>query len=430
MALHMAARHEPAGNIPAMQTEPLTPELRIVEIVQQLASCDAARDVVRVLATSTRRYVGADGATVVMRDGDRSRYLDEEAIGALWKGRDFPEDECISGWAMKHDTQVVVADTREDPRIQQHLYAATFVRSLVMTPIRCAGEVIGALGAYWSEPRTASQAECMILDAIANSAALALVNVRLLAEIRLDERLKERFLDGLANELGALIGPLRTSLHAQRHSTDAVVLRRAGEVITRQLAGHARLIDHLRDGSELLSGKHDPSFWPMDLADSLVRAITARRDAAIAAEVEVAFREPTTPLPVLGDERRLTQAFGHVLDNSLRFTPPGGRITVAAAVIGSWAVVEIEDTGLGISPHVLPHLFEPFYRPEQEPERSASGLGLGLSLVARIARTHGGSVSIRNAGTGQGTWVTLRIPLLDLRESAASHARRAASPAR
>ena len=409
-----------------MHTVPLPPELRIVEIVQQLASCDAVEDVVRVLAASTRHYVGADGATVVMRDGDRARYLEENAIGALWKGRDFPADECISGWAMKHDVQVVIPDIREDARIPQSLYEATFVRSLVMTPIECAGEVIGALGAYWSAPRTPSKAECATLDAIANSAALALVNVRLLAEIKLDEHRKERFLEGLANELGALVGPLRTSLHTQRHSKDAAVLRRAGEVITRQLAGHARLIDHLRDGSALLSGNDDPSFWPIDLAEPILRAIEARHGAADAAEVELAFRKPSTPLPVLGDERRLSQAFGHVLDNSLRFTPPGGRVTVDAAVIGSSVVVDIEDTGVGISRDVLPRLFEPFYRPEHEPENSASGLGLGLSLVARIARTHRGSASVQSAGSGQGTKVTLRIPLLDLRDAAPDHARRVA----
>jgi len=390
--------------------------MEIIEIVQALASCDAVDDVVRVLASATRKHVGADGATVVMRDGDRSRYLEEDAIGALWKGRDFPLDECISGWAMRNGEQVVVPDVREDPRIPQRLYEATFVRSLVMTPIECAGEIVGALGAYWSETRTPTPVECRTLQAVADSAALALVNVRLLAEIRSDERRKERFLDGLANELSALVGPLRTSLHTQRHSTDVAVLRRADDVIRRQLTGHARLIDHLRDGSTLLSGKETLSVWPIDLANPIARAVDARRKTASAAEVEIAFAPPSTPLPVLGDERRLDQALGHILDNSLRFTPPGGRIRVAASVVGAFVVAEIEDSGTGISPDVLPRLFEPFYRPEQEPENSVSGLGLGLSLVAHIARMHGGSASIHSEGMGRGTRVTLRIPLLDLRE--------------
>lgn len=391
-------------------------DMRIVEIVQELASCDAVQDVVRVITTSARRYVGADGATIVMRDGTRSRYLEEDAIGALWKGRDFPMDECISGWAMRHGTQVVVPDIREDPRIPQPVYEATFVRSLVMTPIECAGEVIGALGAYWSEPRTPTEQERMALDAIANSAALALVNVRLLSEIRLDGRRKELFLDGLANELSALVGPLRTSLHAQRHAKDAATYRRAGQVITDQLARHARLIGHLRDGSELLSGKATPSFWPMDLADAIARAVASRRGVADAAEVDIAFDPPSTPLPIQGDEHRLAQAFGYILDNSLRFTPPGGRISIEARVDGSSVVTDIADTGVGIAHHVLPRLFEPFYRPEDEPESSTSGLGLGLSLVSRIARMHDGDASIQSAGPGHGTRVTLCIPLLDLRE--------------
>jgi two-component system CheB/CheR fusion protein len=401
-----------------MRLGSLLPEGKIVEIVQQLASCDAVPDVVRVLATSARRYVGADGVTVVMRDGDRCRYLDEDAIGALWKGQDFPAEACVSGWAMRHSTQAVIPDIRDDPRIPQAVYAATFVRSMVMTPIECDGEVIGALGAYWDEVRMPTEAECAALRAVANSAALALVNVRLLAELRLDDHRKEQFLEGLANELGGLLGPLRTSLHAQRHSTDAEVLRRAGDVITRQLARHARLIDHLRDGSELLSGRSEPAFWPIDLADPIARAIAARREAAEGAEVDVAFPRPGTPLPVLGDERRLAQAFGHIFDNSLRFTPPGGRVVVTTHIAGRWIVAEIVDTGVGIADDVLPRLFEPFYRPTREPESSVSGVGLGLSMVARIAKMHGGSVAIHSDGIGQGTRVTLRVPLLDLRDDA------------
>ena len=412
-----------------MHTESLATVLRIVEIVPPLASCDAVGDVVRVLTGSVRHHVGADGATVVMRDGDRSRYLEEDAIGALWRGRDFPIDQCISGLAMQQNTQVSVPDIRHDPRIPHHLYEATFVRSLVMTPIECAGEVIGALGAYWATPHGASDTERATLAAIANAAALALVNVRLLAEIQLDEQRKERFLEGLANELGALVGPLRTSLHTQRHSTDAAALRRADEVITQQLAGHARLIDHLRDGSALLSGKEEPAFWPIDLADPIARAVDARRDAMRTAEVAIEFRKPATPLPVLGDEHRLAQAFGHVIDNSLQFTPPGGRVVVSAAVVGATVVASVEDTGVGIAPEELPRLFEPFYRPELEPGNSTSGLGLGLSLVARIARMHGGEAHIDSAGHGKGTQVTLCIPLLDLRENPVAFALRDAPPA-
>ena len=412
----MAKSHARAGRIGRVLPDSANPAEKIVEIVQQLASCDAVEDVVGVITRAVREHVGADGATLVMRDGNRSRYLEENAIGALWKGRDFPMEDCISGWAMTHRAQAVVPDILEDARIPQPLYAATFVRSLVMTPIECADEVIGALGAYWSRPRTPTESECATLDAIANSAALALVNVRLLAEIRLDEHRKERFLDGLANELSALVGPLRTSLHAQRHATDAATLRRAGEVINRQLDRHARLIGHLRDGSALLSGKDEPSFWPIDLSDPIERAIHARRDAAASAEVDIAFRTPSTPLPVLGDEHRLEQAFGHLLDNSLRFTPPGGRIGVTTGVVGGDIVTEIDDTGVGISEPALPRLFEPFYHPEKEPARSVSGLGLGLSLVMRIARMHGGTASIHSRGSGLGTCVRFSIPLLDLRD--------------
>ena len=109
---------------------------RLVRAVQDLSRARSLPDVQRVVGAAARDLASADGATFVLRDGDQVHYAEEDAIGPLWKGRRFAIDECISGWSMKHGSPVVIEDVRLDDRIPQDAYRPTFVRSLVMVPIR------------------------------------------------------------------------------------------------------------------------------------------------------------------------------------------------------------------------------------------------------------------------------------------------------
>lgn len=134
----------------------------------------ADRTATERFAASARRLIGADGITLVMRNGHECRYVEEDAIGALWKGRSFPMGNCVSGWAMTHREQVVIPDIRNDPRVPLPLYAATFVRSLAMTPIVRDNEAIGAIGAYWATTHAATPQELLTLRALAQTAGAEL----------------------------------------------------------------------------------------------------------------------------------------------------------------------------------------------------------------------------------------------------------------
>jgi two-component sensor histidine kinase len=149
-----------------------------------------------VVRSSARRICGADGVTFVLRDGDQCHYLDEDAIGPLWKGLKFPLTACISGWAMLHGQTAVIADIYKDDRIPHDAYRPTFVKSLVMTPVR-PSEPIAAIGAYWAEIRKPSAEEIAKLSAVARATATALENVRLIAS--LEDSVKRR--DFLIREL-------------------------------------------------------------------------------------------------------------------------------------------------------------------------------------------------------------------------------------
>src|SRR5262249_37871516 len=150
--------------------EPAQGMIRLVEVVQRLS---LARDVATVQDTvrsAARRLTGADGATFVLRDGDRCYYADEDAIAPLWKGQRFPMSACISGWTMLHRQPAVIEDIYADDRIPHDAYRPTFVKSLVMVPIRSA-DPIGAIGTYWARPYRASAAEGRLLQALADTTA-------------------------------------------------------------------------------------------------------------------------------------------------------------------------------------------------------------------------------------------------------------------
>ncbi len=153
-------------------------QVSVVALTRALADCFGFEDLVAKVAVSARSLIGCDGATVVMRREGKCHYVEEDAIGALWKGQAFPLGDCVSGWAMTHRQQVVIPDIRSDPRVPLQLYLATFVRSMAMTPIERGGEAIGAIGVYWASYHHASESELLAMRAMAESVAPCLLSER------------------------------------------------------------------------------------------------------------------------------------------------------------------------------------------------------------------------------------------------------------
>jgi two-component sensor histidine kinase len=167
-------------------TDPL---FTLVETIEALSLARTVDQVAAVIRSSARRISGADGVAFVLRDDDKCWYLDEDAIGPLWKGRKFPMTACISGWAMLHGRTVVIPDIYEDPRIPHDAYRPTFVKSLVVTPIRREAP-IAAIGAYWSVKRQPTEEEVLKLEVMARAAATALESATMYAA--LSETLERR----------------------------------------------------------------------------------------------------------------------------------------------------------------------------------------------------------------------------------------------
>jgi len=158
----------PAEDLPAAM-----PDVHLAAFTARLARAPTTADIIETVRAGARRLIGSDGIAFVMRDGDHCHYVEEDAVGPLWKGKRFPMATCISGWSMLHRQTVVISNIFQDQRIPHDLYRLTFVRSLIMAPIR-RDDPVGALGAYWREQREASHAEVEAVEALADAAGAAL----------------------------------------------------------------------------------------------------------------------------------------------------------------------------------------------------------------------------------------------------------------
>ena len=154
----------------------------LAEAIDGLAAARSIGDVHRLVPSAARRLTGADGATLVLREGDSCHHVGEDAIERLWKGRRFPLEGGVTGWSMRHREPIVIEDVYADDRVPQAAYRRTFVKSLLAVPIRT-HDPIGAIGVYWAEPHAATSEEIAVVRALAGSAAVALDRSQLTQEV-------------------------------------------------------------------------------------------------------------------------------------------------------------------------------------------------------------------------------------------------------
>ncbi|MDC7674907.1 VOC family protein [Asticcacaulis machinosus] len=156
---------------------------RLVQVVQALSNARDVNTVIRIARDAARELLDADGATFVLREGDKCYYVDETAIAPLWKGKRFPIHLCVSGWVMINRKAAVIEDIYADDRVPQEAYRLTFVQSMTMVPIR-RDDPIGAIGAYWAINHRPSEEEMLVLQALADTVSVAMENALLYADLK------------------------------------------------------------------------------------------------------------------------------------------------------------------------------------------------------------------------------------------------------
>ncbi|HYB22507.1 MAG TPA: sensor histidine kinase, partial [Solirubrobacteraceae bacterium] len=348
-------------------------------VIQRLSLARSVQEVQEIVRTAARRLTGADGATFVLRDGEHCYYADEDAISPLWKGQRFPLEICISGWAMLNRRPAIIPDIYQDERIPHEAYRPTFVKSLVMVPIRQL-DPIGAIGNYWASRHEPTARELALLQALADSTAVAMENVRFYEELEnahvetmkrvalATENERRRWARELHDETLQALAGLRVLLTTAGRQADLEGWRRAGDEavahIEREIANLRAIITDLRP----------PALDHLGLYAAIgALAEHHQRSNALRVRCVLAEQQPTLDSEVETIVYRVVQ---ETLTNVVKHAHAHSA-TVAIRVDDERIEVEVADDGVGF-----------------DLQRPASGFGLtGLRERAALV---GGTVAIES----------------------------------
>jgi signal transduction histidine kinase/DNA-binding response OmpR family regulator len=393
---------------------------RLVAAVQDLSLARTLEAVMVVVRRAARELTGADGATFILRDVDKCFYADEDAIAPLWKGQRFPMTACISGWAMLNRQPAVIEDIYSDPRIPVDAYRPTFVKSLVMVPIRTHAP-IGAIGNYWAQRHLATAQEVEVLQALANTTAVALDQIQLYSD--LERRVQDRTLQlqEANRELEAFSYSVSHDLRAPlQHITGfaSILEQECGAALDGKARGY---LQRIYDGTGQMAGLIDDllrlaKLVRIDLKFQIVNL------SQLAGEIvaHLKFRDPGRSveliiednLEVEGDPGLLNAALENLFSNAWKYSAKRERARIefgSTTQPGGSKAYFVRDNGAGFDMRYADRLFAPFQRLHHQEE--FAGHGVGLATVKRIIHRHGGSIwASAEPGRGATFWFTLASP--------------------
>ncbi|MGL5939314.1 MAG: CheR family methyltransferase [Waterburya sp.] len=223
-------------------------------------------------------------------------------------------------------------------------------------------------------------------------------------------RIKDEFLSNLSHELRNPLTSLLGWVQLLRNrSLDDAETECALQVIEQSARTQNHLIEDILDVSRITSGKLRLDLSPIDLGVVVQAALDSIQFTAV--EKNIQFVSSLSSITVQGDSDRLQQVLGNLLSNAIKFTPAGGRVEITLSQVDNQAQIQVSDTGKGISADLLPHIFERFYQSNSSTTKTDQGLGLGLAIVRHLIDLHGGTVHAESLGEGQGTTLTVRLPL-------------------
>jgi signal transduction histidine kinase/CheY-like chemotaxis protein len=284
------------------------------------------------------------------------------------------------------------------------------------------GELVGALTGMMERVQDANAG---LLKEIEERRRIEAERESLLVREREASRLKDEFLAAVSHELrtplNAIVGWVQI---LKMGNTDPETLSKAVATIGRNAHAQARVIEDLVDVSRIVTGKLHLKFQAVDLRPLAEAAAEIARPSASAKSLVMELTLPAGASLVNGDPDRIQQVVSNLLSNAVKFSPAGGRITLTLLEAGGAYEIRVADTGIGISPDFLPHVFERFRQSDGSMTREHGGLGLGLAIVKEITELHGGSVRAESAGRGRGAELTVRLPKLLLLEPASARTAR------
>ena len=364
----------------------------------------------------------------------------------------MPRATDLFGPTFRGEGVVRIADVKLDPRYgknspyygmpEGHLPVTSY---LAVPVISRSGEVIGGLFFGHPAPGVFTERDEIIVSGLASQAAIAMDNAhlyeaakkaradaeraaaeneRLYKQAEESSRLKEEFLATISHELrtplSAILGWARMLRMGQLSPENSA---KALDTIERNARAQAQLVDDLLDVSRIITGKLRMDVRPADPNSFIDAAVESVKPAADAKGLRIQKIVDTGPISIPGDPVRLQQVVWNLLSNAIKFTPRGGRVQIRSERVNSHLEVVVSDTGQGIAPEFLPHVFDRFRQADQKTSRHHGGMGLGLAIVRHLVEMHGGTVRANSDGEGKGATFTVMLPIAPLYQVDASGGR-------
>lgn len=395
---------------------------RLHALTAALSEASTVDAVARAVVTRGRTAVGATGADVAILV-DQESCLEtlatdpwSDATPRIPVGEGFCSTE-----ALKTRSPVFVPSFVELQ--QRYWHSATvaadggYVSSAVL-PLMRERTAIGVLSFHFMAPVNFDEQYQALLISVAQHCTQALDRARLYesAQQARDEaeaanKLKDDFLSVVSHDLRTpLTSILGWTTILQKPSIEAGLAARAHQAIRDNAERQARLIEDLLDFSRIAAGRLVLDKKPLSLHELLRGVIEAVLPTAAAGRVELRYGE-IPAATVIGDSRRLEQVFLNLLGNALKFTPEGGLIQLQARIIAQVVEITVSDTGAGIEPEFVAHVFERFRQDQSNSTRVQQGVGLGLSIAKELVEGHGGTIRVESDGRGRGATFTVTLPL-------------------
>jgi signal transduction histidine kinase/ActR/RegA family two-component response regulator len=438
----------------------LREETRLLELMsratEQLAGTIALEPLMQAITDAATQLTGAEFGSFFYNgtDGDGDAYLLYTLSGApreAFQHLGQPRPTAVFGPTFRGSAPVRSDDITQDPRYGTmaphhgmppgHLPVRSYLAASVVSR---SGEVIGGLFFGHSTPGVFSVRTEELITTFAGQAAIAIDNARLYdmaqkaaqeresllaseraarAEAERHNKMKDEFLAMLAHELRNPLAPITSAAQLLRLPEVNEGLRlKASSIISRQVRHMTELVDDLLDVSRVTRGLVKLETEVLDLNKVAMAAVEQARPHIEERRHALVVDLPPEQVPVEGDRTRLIQVLVNLLNNSAKYTPPGGEITLSVSSLGGVAEASVRDNGSGIDAQLLPHVFDLFTQADRAPDRSQGGLGIGLALVKSIVRMHDGSVAAHSAGARQGTTMTVTLPLAKVQAGEAPRA--------
>jgi len=363
---------------------------RLAEISRNLASTVDLNILLDRITEAAAHVCGSEAASILLYDENEGQLYFESATNLeepLMRGLIVPVEGSIAGWIVSNKQPIIIHDTQNDPRHFAQVGKATNVTttSLLGVPLVAKDKVIGALEAINKRSGQFSQDDQEILMDLGAQAAVAIENARLF--------LQSDLIAEMVHELRTPLASLRTASH--------LLLRK--DVSQDQLGKVVGIID-----TETTRGRIPFQSELFDPTHLLQESVDLMREKASEKNLRLNLYIPKELPTIKGDQDKIKQALLNLISNAINYNKPSGTITVSGQSSAEELIIAVNDTGQGIRPAEIDHLFDKFYR-SQTTEKSAQGTGLGLAICKKIVEAHGGHIEVQSE-LGIGTTFSIHLP--------------------